>query len=56
MDLEEATKKLIFTITMNLPGYEQLLPRGQVNLRYEIKKILKTLLDSHKGESCMAKP
>lgn len=41
MDIDEATKKLIFQVSMELPGYEQLLPRSQINLKYEIKKILK---------------
>ncbi len=60
MDLDQAIKKLIFRITVHLPGYEQLLPRAQANLKYEIKKILKqygeTLLDGHKEESCVTEP
>jgi hypothetical protein len=59
MDIDETTKKLIFQVSMELPGYEQLLPRSQINLKYEIKKILKqytkTLLDSHKKKSNVAK-
>jgi hypothetical protein len=41
VDIDEAAKKLIFQVSMELPGYEQLLPRSQINLKYEIKKILK---------------
>ncbi len=44
MDIDEATNKLIFKVSMELPGYEQLLPRSQINLKYEIKKILKELI------------
>ncbi len=57
MDLEQTIKKLIFQITTHLPGYEQLLPRAQLNLQREIKQVLKqyskTLLDSH---NCVAEP
>ncbi len=41
MNIDEATKKVLFQVTMELPGYEQLLPRAQINLKYEIKKVLK---------------
>ncbi len=53
MDINEAIKKVILQVSTELPGYEQLLPRAQINLKYEIKKILKTLLESHNG---VAKP
>ncbi|KKL55881.1 hypothetical protein LCGC14_2250970 [marine sediment metagenome] len=57
MDLKQTIKKLIFQITTHLPGYEQLLPRAQLNLQREIKQVLKqyreTLLDNH---NCVAEP
>lgn len=60
MDTEQAIKKLIYHITMRLPGYAQLLPRAQLNLQYNIEQVLKqyskTLLDGHKDESCVAEP
>lgn len=60
MDLEQARNKLIYHVTMSLPGYAQLLPRAQLNLQYEIKQVLKqyskTLLDGHTDKSCVAKP
>ncbi len=61
MDINEATKKILFQVTMELPGYEQLLPRAQINLKYEIKKVLKqytkdSLTTSTKEKSDVAQP
>ncbi len=46
MDIDEVRDKIIGKIRLNLPGYEQLLPRGQLALQWEIKKILKEFIKS----------
>ncbi len=46
MNIDDTVKKLIYQLTMTLPGYAQLRPRAQLNLQYQYKKILKELLTS----------
>ncbi len=57
MNIDEATKKILFQVSMELPGYEQLLPRAQIYLKYIIKQILKELIKPvTKEKSDVAQP
>ncbi len=40
-DIDECVKDIIGKVRVRMPGFDQLLPMGQANLRYELKKVCK---------------